>query len=163
MRAAIRRVASACAIIAGERVGTIEHGILVLLGIAPTGNAADARRLAEKTVALRIFPDDGKMNLSVRDATGGLLVVSQFRLFTTARKGLRPSFNAAAPPDLAIPLSEKFCELCAAALARPVATGRFGTDMKVSLVNDGPSSSSSTRTPANNLSRFPNSHPTDKR
>jgi D-tyrosyl-tRNA(Tyr) deacylase len=101
--------------------------------------AADALWLAEKICALRIFSDtEGKMNLSVRDTAGGLLVVSQFTLIASTRKGTRPSFNDAARPEIAIPLYEKFLELSATTLGRPVARGRFGAMMAVSLVNDGP-------------------------
>jgi D-tyrosyl-tRNA(Tyr) deacylase len=139
MRAILQRVSSASVTIANEQVGAINQGLMILLGVAPTDTEADAQWLAEKIVALRIFPDsDGKMNLSVRAAAGGLLIVSQFTLFASTRKGTRPSFNDAAKPDLAIPLYEKFCALCALALGRPVATGRFGAEMKISLVNDGP-------------------------
>ena len=139
MRAILQRVSSASVTIAHERVGAINQGLLILLGIAPTDTEADARWLAEKIVALRIFADPAdKMNLSVRDISGEILVVSQFTLFASTRKGTRPSFNDAAKPDLAIPLYESFCRLTATALGRPVATGRFGAEMSVSLVNDGP-------------------------
>jgi D-tyrosyl-tRNA(Tyr) deacylase len=139
MRAVIQRVSEARVKIAGETVGEIGPGLLVLLGVAPADTPADAQWLADKICALRIFPDaEGKMNLSVRDITGGLLVVSQFTLIASTRKGSRPSFNDAARPELAIPLYEKFLALSATALGRPVACGRFGADMQVSLVNDGP-------------------------
>jgi D-tyrosyl-tRNA(Tyr) deacylase len=139
MRAILQRVSSASVTIAQERMGAINQGLLILLGIAPTDTEADARWLAEKIVALRIFPDPaGKMNLSVRDISGEILVVSQFTLFASTRKGTRPSFNDAAKPDLAIPLYESFCRLTSTALGRPIATGRFGAEMSVSLVNDGP-------------------------
>jgi len=155
MRAVLQRVSSATVTLAGESapIARIDAGLLILLGVAPADTPADALWLAEKIAALRIFPDaDSKMNLSVRDmlpssdlsALGSplsaprILIVSQFTLFASTRKGTRPAFNDAAKPDLAIPLYEKFCEFCTTALGRPVATGRFGADMKVSLVNDGP-------------------------
>ena len=146
MRAVLQRVTSAHVTIAGERVGEIGPGLLVLLGVAPADTPADALWLAEKIAALRLFPDvTGKMNLSVRDlepssdlSAPRLLIISQFTLFASTRKGTRPSWDGAARPDHAIPLYEKFCELCTTALGRPVATGRFGADMQVSLINDGP-------------------------
>lgn len=147
MRAVIQRVSEARVKIAGETVGEIGPGLLVLLGVAPADTPADALWLAEKIAALRLFPDaTGKMNLSLREVVAGVadpgqasvLVISQFTLFASTRKGTRPSWDGAARPDQAIPLYEKFCELCTAALGRPVATGRFGADMQVSLINDGP-------------------------
>ena len=139
MRTVIQRVSSARVTVAGEITGEISRGLLVLLGVAQTDSEADAQWLAEKISALRIFEDDaGKMNLSVRDIAGGILVVSQFTLFASTRKGTRPSFNDAAKPDHAIPLYEMFVRLASAALGRPVATGRFGAMMDVALVNDGP-------------------------
>jgi D-tyrosyl-tRNA(Tyr) deacylase len=147
MRAVVQRVSSARVTVAGDVTGEIGRGLLVLLGIAQDDTEDDARWLAEKICALRIFEDgDGKMNLSIRDvqsapgapAGSPLLVVSQFTLFASTRKGTRPSFNAAARPELAIPLYEAFNRCAAAILGRPVATGRFGAMMAVSLVNDGP-------------------------
>ncbi|MDP3070274.1 MAG: D-aminoacyl-tRNA deacylase [Opitutaceae bacterium] len=139
MRAVVQRVSSARVTVARETTGEIGRGLLVLLGVAQGDTAADAQWLAEKIVALRIFEDDaGKMNLAVRDLAGGILVVSQFTLFASTRKGTRPSFNDAAKPDLAIPLYEAFNGFATAALGRPVATGRFGAMMDVALVNDGP-------------------------
>jgi D-aminoacyl-tRNA deacylase len=154
MRVVIQRVSSARVTVAGEVTGEIGAGLLVLLGVAHADTEADAQWLAEKICALRIFPDaEGKMNLSVRDlppsisglsapnprfAAPSVLVVSQFTLFASTRKGTRPSFNDAAKPDLAIPLYEAFNRFAAAALGRPVATGRFAAMMEVALVNDGP-------------------------
>mgnify|MGYP000893567926 FL=1 len=139
MRAVIQRVSSARVSVAGEITGEIGRGLLVLLGVAPADTEADAQWLAEKICALRIFEDDaGKMNRSVTDITGGVLVVSQFTLFASTRKGTRPSFNDAAKPDLAIPLYAAFNRFASAALGRPVATGRFAAMMEVALVNDGP-------------------------
>lgn len=139
MRAVIQRVSSARVSVAGEITGEIGSGLLVLLGVAPDDTEADAEWLAAKLCALRIFEDaEGRMNRSVVDLAGGILVISQFTLFASTRKGTRPSFNDAAKPDLAIPLYEAFNRLASAALGRPVATGRFAAKMDVSLVNDGP-------------------------
>ena len=132
MRAVIQRVRRAAVVVAGETVGAIDAGWLVLLGVAPTDTPAEAAWLADKVAHLRAFEDDaGKMNRSVLDAGGAVLVVSQFTLYGDTRKGRRPSFTGAAP------LYERFAaELRAVGL--PVATGRFGADMRVELVNDGP-------------------------
>lgn len=139
MRAVIQRVSSARVTVAGEVTGEIAAGLLVLLGIGQNDTVADAQWLAEKICALRIFEDaDGKMNRSVVDQAGGLLVVSQFTLFASTRKGTRPSFNDAARPELALPLYAAFNEFAGAARGRPVATGRFAAKMDVALVNDGP-------------------------
>jgi D-aminoacyl-tRNA deacylase len=139
MRAVIQRVTEARVGVDSETVGEIGPGLLVLLGVAPADTAADAQWLAEKICALRIFEDtDGKMNRSVVDTGGGILVVSQFTLFASTRKGTRPSFNDAAKPDLAIPLYEAFNRFASAGLGRPVATGRFAALMQITLVNDGP-------------------------
>ena len=139
MRAVIQRVSSARVTVEGEITGEIGRGLLVLLGVAQTDTEADAQWLAAKIAALRIFEDEaGKMNRSVVDVAGGILVVSQFTLFASTRKGTRPSFNDAAKPDIAIPLYEAFNRHASAALGRPVATGRFAAMMDVALVNDGP-------------------------
>jgi D-tyrosyl-tRNA(Tyr) deacylase len=138
MRAVIQRVSRASVTIAGEVVGAIDRGLLVLLGVTHTDTPAQARWLAEKIVGLRIFNDaDGKMNLGLSDIGGSVLVVSQFTLYGDAQKGRRPSFIAAARPEQAIPLYEDFIN-CIKALGVPVATGRFGAMMGVELVNDGP-------------------------
>jgi D-tyrosyl-tRNA(Tyr) deacylase len=121
-----------------EVVGRIDRGLLVLLGVAPTDTAADARWLADKVVGLRIFEDAaGKMNLGLTDVGGAVLVVSQFTLYGDCRKGRRPSFIDAAPPDIAIPLYEAFVHALRAQ-GVPTATGHFGAMMQVELVNDGP-------------------------
>ena len=139
MRAVIQRVSEARVTVDSAIVGEIGAGLLVLLGIAPADTDADAQWLAEKICALRIFEDaDGKMNRSVVEVGGGVLVVSQFTLFASTRKGTRPSFNDAAKPDVAIPLYEAFNRFAGAALGRPVASGRFGALMRISLVNHGP-------------------------
>jgi D-tyrosyl-tRNA(Tyr) deacylase len=138
MRAVIQRVSRAEVRIAGAAVGRIGPGLVVLLGVGPADTEAVARELAEKVVSLRIFPDDdGKMNRDVTEAGGALLVVSQFTLYGDCRKGRRPSFIGAAPPELAEPLYEKFVE-AVRALGVRAETGRFGAMMDVDLVNDGP-------------------------
>src|SRR5688572_8484535 len=132
MRSVIQRVTSARVTVGGETTGEIGAGLLVLLGIAQSDSESDARWLAEKICALRIFEDaDGKMNRSVVDIAGGILVVSQFTLFASTRKGTRPSFNDAAKSELAIPLYEAFNRFTSAVLSRPVATGRFGAMMRI--------------------------------
>ncbi len=139
MRAVVQRVSSARVTVGEEVTGEIGPGLLVLLGVGPADTEADAQWLADKICALRIFADaEDRMNLSVVDRGGGVLVVSQFTLFASTKKGTRPSFNDAAKPDLAIPLYETCCRMAAQALGRPVATGRFGAMMQVSLTNDGP-------------------------
>jgi D-tyrosyl-tRNA(Tyr) deacylase len=139
MRAVIQRVASA-SVKTGEGIsGEIGPGLLVLLGIARDDASADCAWLAQKIVKLRIFPDaDGQMNRDVSDMGGEILVVSQFTLHASVRKGTRPSFNDAARPELAMPLYEEFILQLQTALGRRVQTGRFGAMMKVALVNDGP-------------------------
>ena len=138
MRAVIQRVSMAQVEVAGEVVGRIDAGLMVLVGVAPGDSVADAHALAAKLAGLRIFRDDeDKMNRSVVDVGGGVLVISQFTLYGNARKGRRPSFIEAAPPETAEPLVDEVV----AALASegiPTATGRFGADMAVSLTNDGP-------------------------
>ena len=139
MRAVVQRVSSARVTVGAEVTGEIGAGLLVLLGVAHDDTDADAQWLAAKIAALRIFEDDeGKMNRSVVDLGGGILVVSQFTLLASTRKGTRPSFNDAAKPELAIPLYEAFNRYAGQALGRPVATGRFAAMMNVALVNDGP-------------------------
>ena len=139
MRAVLQRVSRAHVTVEGETTGAIEVGLLVLLGIAPADTESDAKWLAEKICALRIFEDgEGRMNRSVVDIAGGILVVSQFTLFASTRKGTRPSFNDAAKPEIAIPLYEAFNRFATAALGRPVVTGRFAAMMEIALVNDGP-------------------------
>lgn len=139
MRAVVQRVSSARVTVGGEVTGEIARGLLVLLGVGQGDTEADAQWLAEKIVALRIFEDEAqKMNRSVVDIGGGVLVVSQFTLLASTRKGTRPSFNDAAKPELAIPLYEAFNRCASIALGRPVATGRFAAMMEVALVNDGP-------------------------
>ncbi len=138
MRAVLQRVRRAAVVVDGEMVGQIERGLLVLIGIAPQDSTEEVRWLAEKTAGLRIFNDEaGKMNLSVADVGGAVLVVSQFTLYGDCRKGRRPSFIDAAPPNVAVPLYEAFVDTLRS-LGLPVRTGRFGAMMQVELVNDGP-------------------------
>ena len=137
MRAVVTRVSSASVDIAGETVGKIGQGFLVLLGIAPTDTEAQADKLADKVCGLRVFEDDaGKMNLNLEKVGGSLLVVSQFTLYADT-KSRRPGFTGAAKPDIAIPLYERFMAACREK-GFPVEHGEFGADMKVSSVNDGP-------------------------
>lgn len=139
MRAVVQRVRRASVEVGGRETGRIEHGLLVLLGIARGDGVDDISWLVSKLIGLRIFPDaDGRMNRSVIETGGGMLIVSQFTLLASTRKGTRPSFNDAAPPDEARPLHDDFLRACELTLARPVARGEFGAAMQVSLVNDGP-------------------------
>ena len=138
MRACIQRVSQASVTVAGEITGRIECGLLVLLGVASGDTDDDAHQLAQKIVELRIFNDnDGKMNRSLLDTGGAVLVVSQFTLLGDCRKGRRPSFTEAAPPNEAQRLYEKFVSAVAGQGVR-VETGRFREHMDVALVNDGP-------------------------
>lgn len=138
MRAVLTRVRSADVAIAGETVGKIDRGFLILLGISPTDTPAICRKLAEKCVGLRIFEDgEGKMNRALSDVGGQVLVVSQFTLYGDTKKGRRPSFTGAAGPDIAIPLYEQFLRDCEE-LGYPPQHGRFGADMQVTSQNDGP-------------------------
>ena len=138
MRAVIQRVTTADVTVDQQIIGAIQHGLVILLGVESGDTQADLEYLADKISALRIFSDaNGKMNLSLIDVQGAALVISQFTLLADVRKGKRPSFTAAAAPDLANQLYEQFCARIAAA-GIPVATGRFAADMQVRLINDGP-------------------------
>jgi len=138
MRAVVQRVTRARVTVEDRVVGEIGPGLLILLGITLNDTEADADYLASKIVALRIFDDAaGKMNVSVKDAGGGLLVVSQFTLYGDVRRGLRPSWSDAAPPEIAEPLYNYFVE-SSRKLIKPVETGSFRAMMQVELVNDGP-------------------------
>ena len=138
MRAVLQRVGQAKVTVAGEVIGEIAAGWLVLLGVAPADTQKQVDWLAEKVANLRAFNDaDGKMNLSVQDVRGSVLVVSQFTLYGDTRKGRRPGFTGAAGPDVAVPLYEAFLA-AARAHGLPTAAGRFGAMMQVELVNDGP-------------------------
>jgi len=140
VRVIIQRVSEASVTIDGEVTSRIGKGLMILLGISEDDTEMDAQYLCEKCVGLRIFSDqDDKMNLSLRDVGGELLIISNFTLYADCRKGRRPSFVSAASPDKAIPLYNYFLEyarkLCP---DTKIGTGRFGADMKVALVNDGP-------------------------
>ena len=142
MRVVLQRVSRASVSIDGSPVGSIGLGYLLLVGFtaedAENGEAA-LTWMAEKIVGLRLFADaDGKMNLALDDVGGGILVVSQFTLYGDARRGRRPSFIDAAPPDIAIPLYERFVALLRERAPGPVETGEFGAMMEVELMNDGP-------------------------
>ncbi|MEX2280688.1 MAG: D-aminoacyl-tRNA deacylase [Acidimicrobiia bacterium] len=138
MRAVIQRVSRAEVTVDSELVGRIGTGLVVLVGVGPDDGEADVEVLADKLVGLRIFPDDeGRMNRSVQDVGGGVLVVSQFTLYGDARRGRRPSFVGAAPPEVAEPLVAGLVARLATAGVQ-VATGRFGAMMEVDLVNSGP-------------------------
>ena len=138
MKGLIQRVSHASVRADGELTGQIESGILLLLGVEKGDSEATADRLLQKVLKYRIFSDEeGKMNLSLADTGGGLLVVSQFTLVADTRKGLRPSFSSGATPAEGERLYDYFVSQ-AKALHTPVATGRFGADMKVELLNDGP-------------------------
>jgi D-tyrosyl-tRNA(Tyr) deacylase len=138
MRIVLQRVSSAHVEVAGQTVGAIDAGLLLLVGVTHSDTRADAEYLATKIIQLRIFPDEaGRMNRSLLDSGGALLVVSQFTLYGDCRKGRRPSFDRAAPPDQARELYEYFVQRLKTSNVN-VATGIFQADMKVHLVNDGP-------------------------
>ncbi len=137
MRALIQRVSRASVSVNNEIIGAIDQGLTVLLGIADDDSVNDIDWLVGKIANMRIFSDEeGKMNLSVQDVKGQILVVSQFTLHASTKKGNRPSFIEAARPEIAIPLYEKFKTELGKIV--PIASGEFGADMKVSLINDGP-------------------------
>lgn len=139
MRVVIQRVGWAAVAVDGRELSRIGPGLLVLLGVAEGDEAGDAEWLAGKIARMRIFGDgDGKMNLAVGEIGGEVLVISQFTLHASTRKGNRPSFVGAAAPEVAEALYLEFCRLLGAAAGRPVGCGEFGADMKVSLLNDGP-------------------------
>ncbi len=139
MRIVLQRVKEASVTVAGERISRIGPGLLLLVGVAGGDGEPEADWLAEKVAGLRIMADeDGKMNLSVRDTGGAVLAVSQFTLLADTRKGKRPSFVGAAPPDEAMRLFDYFCGRLRSAGVDQVETGRFGAMMEVALVNDGP-------------------------
>ncbi|MBO4434260.1 MAG: D-tyrosyl-tRNA(Tyr) deacylase [Bacteroidales bacterium] len=139
MRAVIQRVSEASVTIDGRVKASIGPGLLILLGVGHDDGQEDIDWLVKKIAGLRIFDDDaGVMNLSVVDVGSEALVVSQFTLMASTKKGNRPSYIGAAGQKTAIPMYESFCNALSAAIGRPVATGEFGADMKVMLVNDGP-------------------------
>lgn len=139
MRAVIQRVSSASVAIGGQTKSSIERGLLVFVGIEEADSADDVEWLAGKIVRLRVFPDEADvMNRSVQESAGRILVVSQFTLHASTKKGNRPSYIRAARPETAIPLYEMFVNKLGSELGKPVSTGEFGADMQVGLVNDGP-------------------------
>lgn len=139
MKLVIQRVSGASVSIDHTTRSSIQQGLLVLIGIEDADTSEDADWLAQKTVNMRVFADqEGKMNLSLKEINGQLLLISQFTLHASTKKGNRPSFIRGARPEQAIPLYEHAIRQFSAELGRPVQTGEFGADMKVSLVNDGP-------------------------
>lgn len=139
MRAVIQRVSEASVTIDGALNGAIQKGLLVLLGVEDADTDDDIRWLSQKIAQLRIFNDaEGVMNLSVKDVNGDVLLISQFTLHASTKKGNRPSYLKAGKPDFAIPMYEKMIAQLQTDLGKPVATGIFGADMKVRLLNDGP-------------------------
>ena len=139
MRVVIQRVRHASVTIDGNLKSAIEQGYLILLGIESADNEEDIDWLVRKITGLRVFDDEnGVMNKSILDIDGNILVVSQFTLMASTKKGNRPSYIRAAGHEIAIPLYEKFCQSLSAAIGKTVGTGEFGADMKVELLNDGP-------------------------
>jgi D-tyrosyl-tRNA(Tyr) deacylase len=139
MRVVLQRVSEAAVKISGESVGEIQQGFLILLGIETEDDTSDADYLIQKVSQMRVFSDvDGKMNLNIQEVDGSILVVSQFTLHASTKKGNRPSFIRAARPEQAIPLYEYFLQQLQTMLPGKIACGKFGADMKVSLINDGP-------------------------
>ena len=139
MRVVIQRVKEASVSITGTIKSQIDTGLLVLLGIEEADTEEDIDWLCRKIVALRVFDDEnGVMNRSIVEANGNIIVVSQFTLYASTKKGNRPNYIRAARPETAIPLYETFCSRLTALLGKPIGTGEFGADMQVSLINDGP-------------------------
>lgn len=139
MRAVIQRVAEAKVTIGGVVKGAIQHGLVVLLAVEEEDAAEDIEWLSGKIVRLRVFNDEnGVMNRSVQEAQGGILLVSQFTLFASTKKGNRPSYSRSARPEIAVPLYQQFVAKLGQDLGRPVQTGEFGAHMLVNLTNDGP-------------------------
>ena len=139
MRTVIQRVKEADVTIKGSITSAIKRGFLILLGIEETDNEEDIDWLCHKIVNLRVFNDNhGIMNVNILDAEGDIIVVSQFTLMASTKKGNRPSYIKAARPEIAIPLYEAFCERLSTLLGKTIGTGVFGADMQVSLINDGP-------------------------
>jgi D-tyrosyl-tRNA(Tyr) deacylase len=139
MRAVIQRVSEARVSIGGAVKGSIQNGLAVLLAVEEADTAEDIEWLSRKVIRLRVFDDaDGVMNRSVQEAQGGILLVSQFTLFASTKKGNRPSYSRAARPEIAVPLYERFMARLAQDFGKPIATGEFGAQMLVSLTNDGP-------------------------
>ena len=139
MKVVLQRVSEASVIINGVVSGKINKGFMALIGIGVDDSKEDLDWLVKKIVQLRVFDDvEGKMNLSIQDINGNILLISQFTLHATTKKGNRPSFIYAARPDVAIPLYERSIQLLSESLGKNIESGEFGADMKVSLINDGP-------------------------
>ncbi len=139
MKVVVQRVLESSVRVDGELLGNIGKGVLVLFGVGTEDTPKEVDWMVKKVANLRIFDDaEGVMNLSLKDVDGEALVVSQFTLMAATKKGNRPSYIHAAGHDLAVPLYESFCDKLSAELGKPVGRGRFGADMKVSLINDGP-------------------------
>lgn len=139
MRVVIQRVTEASVSINGNIKSAIKAGFMILLGIEEADSQEDIDWLCKKITALRVFDDEqGVMNKSILDVNGEILVVSQFTLMASTKKGNRPSYIKAAKPEISIPLYEDFCKTLTSALGKPIGTGEFGADMKVSLINNGP-------------------------
>jgi D-tyrosyl-tRNA(Tyr) deacylase len=139
MRVIVQRVSSASVEVEGAIVGSIDKGMMVLVGIEDADTVEDVQWLSSKLTQLRIFNDEaGVMNVSIKDSNGQILLVSQFTLHASTKKGNRPSYIKAARPEMAIPLYERFKEQLEMDLGRSIAAGIFGADMQVSLINDGP-------------------------
>ena len=139
MRVVIQRVSEASVTVDGQVVGAIQEGLMVLLGIHNEDTEEDIQWTANKLVQLRIFDDaDGVMNLSIQEIGGSILLISQFTLYAATKKGNRPSYIAAAKPEIAVPIYEQMILQLSKELGKPIATGQFGADMKVSILNNGP-------------------------
>ena len=139
MRAVIQRVAEAKVTINGVVKGAIQHGLAVLLAVEEADSFEDIEWLSGKILRLRVFADeDWVMNRSVQDVQGGILLVSQFTLFASTKKGNRPSYSRSARPEIAVPLYQQFIARLTQDLGKPIETGEFGAEMRVSLINDGP-------------------------
>lgn len=139
MKVVVQRVAESSVTIDGEVVSKIGKGLMILVGVVPNDTVDDVKWLVGKCAKMRIFDDEaGVMNLSVTDVAGEVLVVSQFTLAASTKKGNRPSYIGAAGHDIAVPMYELFCQEMEIAIGKPVGKGRFGADMKVQLINDGP-------------------------
>lgn len=139
MRVVVQRVSEANVTVDGQVIGAIQEGLMVLLGIQNEDNTEDIQWIVNKLVQMRIFDDaEGVMNLSVKDIEGSILLISQFTLYAATKKGNRPSYIAAAKPEIAIPIYEQMIVALNKELGKPIATGQFGADMKVSLLNNGP-------------------------
>ena len=139
MRVVIQRVSKASVSVENKVIGSCGHGLLILVGVEEADTQEDITWLSQKTANLRIFnDDDGKMNLSIKDVNGEMLVISQFTLHASTKKGNRPSYILAAAPEKALPMYKDFVNALQVETGKPIATGEFGAHMEVSLVNDGP-------------------------